>query len=150
MNMSGRDSKAETGLEAVRRKLQTGELSAMHGHMNMKTVEVGLGTAVIEATALPQFENAYGRTHGGFAATLIDTALGVAVMAHLPADAAAGTVDLNVKYVRKIEPATGRLLAKGRVVHGGRTMVTAEARVEDEKGVLYAHGSGTFLVYQKQ
>jgi acyl-coenzyme A thioesterase PaaI-like protein len=39
------------------------------------------------------------------------------------------------------------LLAHGRVVHGGRTLVTAEARVEDANGVLYAHGSGSFLVY---
>jgi uncharacterized protein (TIGR00369 family) len=141
------DSAPETGLEAIRRKLKSGELSAMHAHMNMKTVDVGQGWAVIEAEALPEFDNAYSRTHGGFAATLIDTALGIAVMSHLPAGTPAGTIDLNIKYVRKIDPATGKLLAKGKVVHGGRTLVTAEARVEDVNGVLYAHGSGSFLVY---
>jgi uncharacterized protein (TIGR00369 family) len=141
------DRVPESGLEAIRQKLKAGELSAMHAHMNMKTVDVGVGWAVIEASALPEFDNAYSRTHGGFAATLIDTALGVAVMAHLPAGTPAGTIDLNVKYVRKIEPATGKLLARGKVVHGGRTLVTAEARVEDTNGVLYAHGSGSFLVY---
>jgi uncharacterized protein (TIGR00369 family) len=141
-------SKIGSGLAAIRQKLQTGELSRMHAHMNMKTRDVGEGWSLIEAKPLPEFDNAYERTHGGFAATLIDTALGVAVMSHLPAGVSAGTVDLNVKYVRKIEPACGVLLAKGQVVHAGRTMLTAEARVEDGAGVLYAHGSGTFLVYQ--
>jgi uncharacterized protein (TIGR00369 family) len=137
----------ESGLAAIRRKLKSAELSAMHVHMNMRTVEVGEGWAVIEAEALPAFDNAYGRTHGGFAATLIDTALGVAVMSYLPAGTPAGTIDLNVRYVRKIDPAAGRLLAHGKVVHGGRTLLTAEARIEDAGGVLYAHGSGSFLVY---
>jgi acyl-CoA thioesterase len=141
------ENKLESGLETIRRKLKSGELSAMHTLMNMKTAEVGEGWSVIEATALPEFDNAYGRTHGGFAATLIDTALGIAVMTHLPGGTPAGTIDLNIKYVRKIDPATGKLFARGKVVHGGRTLVTAEARVEDGNGLLYAHGSGSFLVY---
>lgn len=145
--MTMADDASESGLAAIRRKLRIGELSAMHAHMNMKTVDVGEGWAVIEASALPAFDNAYGRTHGGFAATLIDTALGIAVMSHLPAGTPAGTIDLSIKYVRKIEPAAGKLFTHGKVVHGGRTLVTAEARVEDANGVLYAHGSGSFLVY---
>lgn len=141
------DDMKGSGLAAIRQRLKSGELSAMHAHMNMKTVDVGEGWSVIEATARPEFDNAYCRTHGGFAATLIDTALGVAVMAHLPAGTPAGTIDLNIKYVRKIDPATGKLFARGKVVHGGRTLITAEARVEDASGVLYAHGSGSFLIY---
>lgn len=144
------DGAGESGLAAIRRKLASGELSEMHAHMNMKTVDVGDGWAVIESQALHIFDNAYGRTHGGFAATLIDTAIGVAVMAHLPAGTPAGTIDLNVKYVRKIEPAVGKLIAKGTVIHAGRTLLTAEARVEDSKGVLYAHGSASFLVYPRK
>ena len=54
---------------------------------------------------------------------------------------------LKVNYVRKIDAETGRLLCTGTVIHAGRTMFTADARVVDENGKLYAHGSGTFLVY---
>jgi uncharacterized protein (TIGR00369 family) len=58
-------------------------------------------------------------------------------------------VVLNVNYVRKIELETGELIATGTVLHAGRTMLTAEAKVTDAAGKLYAHGTGTFLVYPK-
>ncbi len=58
-----------------------------------------------------------------------------------------GTIELKVNYVRKIDASVGRLLCTGIVIHAGRTMFTAEAKVVDENGKLYAHGSGTFLVY---
>jgi uncharacterized protein (TIGR00369 family) len=54
---------------------------------------------------------------------------------------------MKVNYVRKLVAEVGTLTATGTVIHAGRTMFTAEARVTDAAGKLYAHGSGTFLVY---
>jgi acyl-coenzyme A thioesterase PaaI-like protein len=60
-----------------------------------------------------------------------------------------GTVELKVNFVRKIDLETGPLLLPANVLHAGRTMLTAECKVADAAGLLYAHGSGTFLVYPK-
>ena len=59
------------------------------------------------------------------------------------------TVELKVNYVGKIDASVKRLLCTGTVIHAGRTMLTADAKLTDESGKLYAHGSGTFLVYPK-
>ena len=88
------------------------------------------------------------RMHGGYAATLIDSATGLR-----GADQASRRDGLRHHrtqgQLRPQDrlPSTGRLLCTGTVIHAGRTMFTAEARVIDENGKLYAHGSGTFLVY---
>lgn len=115
--------------------------------MNQRLISVSQAEAVVEVVPAHQFENSMKRMHGGFVATLIDTALGVAVMARLPARTGYGTVDLNIKYVRKVDVESGPLLARARVLHAGRTMFTADCQVEDSHGKLCAHGSGTFLVY---
>jgi uncharacterized protein (TIGR00369 family) len=124
--------------------------SPMLALMNQKIVMVGDGTATVTAQPESKFENQMGRMHGGYVATLIDTVMGRAVMTKLPQDTGFGTIDLNVKFIRKIDVATGLLTATASVVHAGRTMFTVEARVADSHGKLYAHGSGTFLVYPKQ
>ncbi len=85
--------------------------------------------------------------HGGYAATLIDSALGCAIQTRMGQGAGFGTVELKVNYVRKIDANTGRLLCTGTVLHMGRRLATAEAKVVDETGKLYAHGSGTFMAY---
>jgi uncharacterized protein (TIGR00369 family) len=118
--------------------------------MNQKLVSSGKGAAIVESMPAPQFENSMKRMHGGFVATLIDSAMGFAIHSKVPDGTQFGTIDLNVKFVRKIDMDTGKLFAKANVIHAGRTMLTAEARVEDESGKLYAHGSGSFLVYPKQ
>ncbi len=117
--------------------------------MNLRILEAGEGTALVEGTPSERFYNTMMRVHGGFAATLIDTALGCAVMSKLPVMVGYGTVELKVNFVRRIDVETGPLLARGTVLHAGRTMLTAETKVVDKAGILYAHGSGTFLVYPK-
>ena len=118
--------------------------------LHLKVTAVGDGTATVSAEPDLKFENQMGRMHGGYVATLIDTVMGRAVMTKLPENTGFGTIDLNVKFVRKIDIATGLLTATANVVHAGRTMFTVEAKVADSNGKLYAHGSGTFLVYPKQ
>jgi uncharacterized protein (TIGR00369 family) len=128
----------------------SGTPKGMLALMNQSVVTRGEGTATVTALPASEFENSQGRMHGGFVATLIDTALGVAVMTKLPEGTGYGTIDLNVKFVGKIDVATGLLTATAEVVHAGRSMFTATAKVVDAKGKLYAHGSGSFLVYPKQ
>jgi uncharacterized protein (TIGR00369 family) len=119
----------------------------MMGTLNLSLLELSDGRAVISALPAPQFENSMARMHGGFVATLIDTAMGWSVASKLGENVGFGTVDLNVKFVRKLEVETGLIMATALIVHAGRTMLTAEAKVADAAGKLYAHGSGTFLVY---
>ena len=138
---------AQSGLEYLRHLIKDWHGSAMAETMNMRLIAVDEGSATFEAFPSPKFYNPQMRLHGGYAATLIDSALGCAVQTRLPAGIGYGTIELKVNYVRKLDAEVGRLLCTGTVIHAGRTMLTAEARLVDEQGKLYAHGSGTFLVY---
>lgn len=137
----------QSGLEYLRGLLADWHGSAMANNMGFKLIAVSDGSATFEAYPPPKFYNPQMRMHGGYAATLIDSALGCAVQTRLPAEIGYGTIELKVNYVRKIDAATGRILCTGNVIHAGRTMFTADAKILDESGKLYAHGSGTFLVY---
>lgn len=137
----------QSGLEYLRGLLADWHGSAMANNMGFKLIAVSDGSATFEAYPSPKFYNPQMRMHGGYAATLIDSALGCAVQTRLPAEIGYGTIELKVNYVRKIDAATGRILCTGNVIHAGRTMFTADAKILDESGKLYAHGSGTFLVY---
>lgn len=136
-----------SGLDYLRERLVDWHGSAMAELMDMRLIAVDDGSATFEAFPSEKFYNPQMRVHGGYAATLLDSALGCAVQTKLPGGIGYGTVELKVNYVRKLDASVGRLLCTGNVIHAGRTMLTAEARVVDEAGKLYAHGSGTFLVY---
>lgn len=138
-----------TGLEFLRAMMAGSDASSMGNTMNQRVVEAGDGYAVVEGIPEEKFYNTMRRIHGGFAATLLDTALGCAVMSKLGKGVGYGTIELKVNYVRKIDVSTGPVMCRAQVLHAGRTMLTAEAKVADGAGVLYAHGSGTFLVYPK-
>lgn len=138
-----------SGLEFLHKQIAGGITSPMADTMNMRVVAASDGTVQIEATPATKFYNPMLRIHGGFTATIMDAALGSAVTSKLPKGSGVGTVQLNVNFVRKIEIETGALIATATVLHAGRTMLTAEAKLEDSKGVLYAHATGTFLVYPK-
>lgn len=137
----------QSGLDYLKSLLEDWHGSPMAETMNMRLVAVDDGSATFEALPTERYYNPQKRVHGGYAATLIDSSLGCAVQTKLPAGIGYGTIELKVNYVRKIDASVGRLLCTGTVIHSGRTMLTAEARVVDDSGKLYAHGSGTFLVY---
>jgi uncharacterized protein (TIGR00369 family) len=138
---------SQSGLDYLRHLIADWRGSAMAETMNMRLIAVDDGTATFEAHPTSRYFNPQMRVHGGYAATLIDSALGCAVQTKLAAGTGYGTIELKVNYVRKIDGSTGRLLCTGSVIHAGRTLLTADARVTDEKGKIYAHGSGTFMVY---
>ena len=141
------DQGGQSGLDYLRQRIKDWHGSAMAETMNMRLIAVDDGTATFEAFPSPRYYNPQMRVHGGYAATLIDSATGCAVQTKLAAGVGYGTIELKVNYVRKMVAETGRLLCTGTVIHAGRTMLTAEAKITDEHGKLYAHGSGTFLVY---
>jgi uncharacterized protein (TIGR00369 family) len=122
----------------------------LHKLLKIEVIDLQDGVAKVQSLPEAKFENAFGRMHGGYIAAIIDAVMGSAVATKVPTGLAFGTIDLNVKYVRKIDVSTGTLIATASVIHAGRSLLTAEARVADEAGKLYAHGSGTFMVYPKQ
>lgn len=108
-------------------------------------VEVGPGRAVFAVEPSDRHYNPIGMVHGGLAATLIDSATGCAVHTTLPAGTGYTTTDVQVRFVRPITRDTGRIECIGEVVHRGRTLATAEARVVAGERLL-AHGTASLLI----
>jgi uncharacterized protein (TIGR00369 family) len=136
-----------TGLDFLR-AIQTGAHpnAPIADHLGMDLVEVAEGRAVFEADPAEFLFNPAGTVHGGFAATMLDSAMACAVHATLPEGDVYTTVDLSLKIVRTITPEAGRLRAEGEVVHVGGRIGTAEGRLTGADGKLYAHGSTTCLI----
>jgi uncharacterized protein (TIGR00369 family) len=110
-------------------------------------VEVEEGRAVFAATPTEAVYNPIGSVHGGFAATLLDSAMGCAVQTTLPAGVGYTTLEISVNLVRGMTADTGRVVCEGRTIHVGRRAATAEARLTQEAtGKLLAHGTTTCLV----
>lgn len=119
----------------------------MNETMNMTLLEVGNGHAVFQGIPLLQHYNPLGTVHGGWFASLLDSALGCAVQTTLPAGRSYTTAELSINIVRPASHKTGPLRATGRLIHGGGRLATAEARIEDEQGKLYAHATTTCFVF---
>ena len=111
-------------------------------------VEAEPGRAVFEGLPSDRFRNPLGTVHGGWMTTLLDSALGCAVHSTLKAGYGYTTVDLAISFVRAVHQSTGKLRCEGKVIHVGGRIATAEARLVDAEGKLYAHGTTTCLVMQ--
>ena len=109
----------------------------------VESVEPGRVVFVLEPAEYHY--NPIGSVHGGLAATLIDSATGCAVHSTLAAGVGYTTTDLQVRYVRGITRDTGRILCEGTVVHRGRRLATAQARVTAGDRLL-AHGTAGVLI----
>ena len=134
---------ALSGLEYVT-AIATGELPPppIAELLGFEIVEAEPGRAVFAVQPAEWMYNPIGMVHGGIAATLLDSCLGCAVHTTLPAGVGYTTTDVQLRYIRAMGGATGRVLAEGRVVHAGRRTATAEGRVftQDDE-TLIAHGS---------
>jgi uncharacterized protein (TIGR00369 family) len=109
-------------------------------------VEVEQGLAVFECVPGEQHYNPIGVVHGGLAMTLLDSAMGCCVQTRMPAGGGYTTLEAKTNLVRAITDKTGRLRAIGKVVHLGSRIATAEGRLEDAAGKLYAHATSTCIV----
>ena len=115
--------------------------------MDIDLVEVGEGRATFEGHPAEQHYNPIGVVHGGYVATLLDSAMGCAVETLQSAGTGYTTLELKVNFTRPLTTETGRVLAEGVVVHAGSRVATAEGRVfSAETGKLLAHGTSTLLV----
>ena len=110
-------------------------------------IEVEEGRAVFEG--LPEYRhyNPIGTVHGGFAATLLDSALGCAIFSTLAKGEAWTTLELKFNLVRPLTKDTGPVRAEGRVIHRGRTVATSEGDLKDAAGKLYAHATTTCMIF---
>lgn len=115
--------------------------------LSFVVVEVAHGRAVFQGEPKEEHLNPLGSVHGGWFATLLDSALGCAVHTALPAGRAYTTAEISVRMVRAITPKLQRVRAIGQTLHVGRQLATAEARLVGPDGTLYAHGSTTCLVF---
>lgn len=115
--------------------------------MNFQLTRVEHGVAVFEGTPESFHYNPINTVHGGFAATLLDSALGCAVHTTLAPGMAYTTVELKVNFVRPLTAKTGLVTCEGRTIHVGGRIATAEAKLTDRAGKLYAHGTTTCLIF---
>lgn len=114
--------------------------------IGMKLVEVDPGRAVWEVTPSEQHYNPIGTVHAGVTATLLDSAMACAVHSSIPLGKGYTTLEFKINLVRAVTIKSGVLRAIGKVVHGGKTTATAEARLEDASGALYAHATTTCII----
>ncbi len=116
--------------------------------LDFSLVEVGEGRAVFQGRPQLKHYNPLGTVHGGWYATLLDSALGCAVHTTLPVGRGYTTAELGVNIVRAASDKSGPLRAIGTVLHVGRQLATAEARIVGAEGKLYAHATTTCLVFE--
>jgi uncharacterized protein (TIGR00369 family) len=114
--------------------------------LGIRLAEVEEGRVVFTAICEESFYNGTGVAHGGFAATLLDTALGCAINSAMPAGRRFTTLELKVNLTRPITKEAGLLCCEAKVVHVGGRTATSEGRIVDAAGKLYAHGTTTCIV----
>lgn len=143
-------TEGKTGLEllqeAIDGKLPTGPLLTSLG---CALAEATDGFARFELTPTEQLHSPAYALHAGVLTTLLDAALGAAVLTTLDASKGYSTATLTAHLTRAITARTDKLTIEGWVVHRGSRLVTAEARVSDEQGRLFAHGSATFSIIDR-
>lgn len=137
-----------TGLQVLQAMLR-GEISyaTIARTLDFCLIEVSDGSAIFQGAPGPAHLNPMGAVHGGWYATLLDSALGCSVHSKMPAGRGFTTAELSVNLVKALSPKVERVRAIGQVLHCGRQLATAEARLVGPDGTLYAHGTTTCLVF---
>ena len=107
------------------------------------------GRVVVTAEPCGAHLNPAGTVHGGLAATLLDSCMGLAIQSTLEKGIGQTTLEFKISLVRPITPETGLIKAEGVVLNCGRRIGTAEGRINDRQGRLLAHGTTTCLIFQR-
>ncbi len=119
----------------------------MAGVIPTVPLEIEFGRAALRAVPDDRFYNTIGSIHGGYAATLLDTAMGCAVHSTIKAGEGYTSLEIKISYHKRIMPQTGELRIEGRIVSRGARVATAEGRITDAKGELLASGTTTCLIF---
>ena len=152
MNAIVPDPAALSGLEQLRAAFDPAQPDRAPGigkTLGFTVLEMEEGRVVFGGAPDERVYNPLGTVHGGYAATLLDSAVGCAVHSTLQAGQGYTTLELKVAYHRAMTKDTGPVRAEGRVVKAGRRAAFAEGRLTDAQGRLYATATSTLLVFDK-
>ena len=148
-NVPAARKKEMSGLEFVQGLVDgTLPLNTMAQTLGYDIAEAENGRVVVTAVPTGAHLNPAGTVHGGLAATLLDTCMGLAIHTTLEKGVSQTTLEFKISLVRPITPDTGPLKAEGIVMTRGRRVGTAEGRLTDTTGHLLAHGTTTCLIFQ--
>ena len=138
------------GLERIRALVEgrTDYKGIVHT-LGLRGIAADEGFVVFEGTPSPAVYNPMGAVHGGYAATLLDTVMGLAVATRLADDQGFTTLELKVAYHRGMTEKTGPVRGEGKVITFGRRAAFTEGRIVDDKGNLYATATSTCLVFTR-
>ncbi|MBI4984207.1 MAG: PaaI family thioesterase [Rhodocyclales bacterium] len=138
-----------SGLELFRKMLR-GELPAppIMQTLDIALVEAEKGRVVFQGHPARAHYNPLGSVHGGYHATLLDSCVACAVQSTLEAGQGYTTIELKINYLRALTDQVGPVRAEGKVIHVGKQIGTAEGRLFDAAGRLYAHATTTCLIFQ--
>lgn len=139
-------AEAPDGLARVRALLAAGGRPPIGETLDFALVAVDYGRAVFEGVPGRHAYNPMGTVHGGYAATLLDSACGIATASRLAHDQSFTTLELKVAYHKAMTDRTGRVRAGGEVLSMGRRVAFVEARLTDAEGTLLASATSTLLV----
>lgn len=138
-----------TGLEFVQGMVDGSlPLNTIAGTLGYDIVEAESARVVVAAEPNDSHLNPAGTVHGGLAATLLDSCMGLAIQSTLEKGFGSTTLEFKVSFLRPITPETGPLRAEGMVISRGRRVGSAEGRVKDSRGRLLAHGTTTCLIFE--
>ena len=138
-----------TGVDFIR-AIFAGQLPAPPIMQTIEPFDSTAETGLVVFYSVPGFRhyNPIGSVHGGYAATLLDSAMGLAIHSMLPVGVGYTTLEFKVSYIRGMTKDTGPVRTEGRVLNVGRRAATAEGRITDAKGRLLAHATTTCLVFE--
>lgn len=136
------------GLQQLQAMLREGHQPPIGRKLDFSLVEVERGHAVFEGAPDDSVYNPIGSVHGGYAATLLDSACGVAVHSQLTAEQGYTTLELKISYLRGLSTDSGTVRAVGRVTSMGRRVAFAEATLHDGAGRLCATATSTLLIFE--
>lgn len=117
--------------------------------LGIRLVEAEEGRVVFVGQPLETFYNGLGVAHGGYAATMLDSALGCAINTMMPAGRVMTTLELKLNYTRALRHEVGHVRCEARVLHVGARIATSEGRIVDSNGKLYAHGTTTCIIWER-
>src|ERR1043166_7447237 len=124
-----------TGLDMVRAMFSAGGSPRGIGKtMRFRGTSADVGRVVLEGFPDEDFYNPLGSVHGGYAATMLDAAMGMAAHTAIPREAGYSTIDLNVTYLKPLRADSAPVTAEGRAIHVGRRLVACEAQLKDRHG----------------
>ena len=149
MNAADAATHGPSGLEQLRTLLGGDRQAGIGATLAFAMVEAEAGRVLFEGTPGPEVYNPIGTVHGGYAASLLDSACGCAVHSRLKAGQGYTTLELKVAYHKAMTADTGPVRAEGKVVTLGRRAAFAEARLTDAAGTLLASATSTLLVFER-